>query len=188
MYTAVVGRLSLGVSLSHCHVRLLSSFQWIADELLSPPPDPLDFHCLVPDGKPQVTSAHNTSSTSIYLSWKPPPRSSIHGEFLGYRLAYRQRDAGSDSVQEIFLRDPSIEVRFNPVVISPLRNSVLIWATIHFDQQSHTLQGLETFTQYMISLQVFNPEGLGPSTTVIVMTDEGGKIDISPNFHSPTDH
>ena len=27
----------------------------------------------------------------------------------------------------------------------------------------------------MISLQVFNPEGLGPSATAIVMTDEGGK-------------
>ncbi len=67
----------------------------------------------VPDGKPTVTAAHNSSSTSIYLSWKPPPRSSLHGEFLGYRLAYRQRNdetAGSDSVQEIFLRDPSIEV------------------------------------------------------------------------------
>ena len=65
----------------------------------------------VPDGKPQVTSAHNSSSTSIYLNWKPPPKSSIHGEFLGYRLAYNQRDdTSSESVQEIFLRDPSIEV------------------------------------------------------------------------------
>ena len=66
---------------------------------------------LVPDGKPTVMSAHNSSSTSIYLNWKPPPKSSIHGEFLGYRLAYKQlEDTGSDSVQEIFLRDPSIEV------------------------------------------------------------------------------
>lgn len=66
---------------------------------------------IVPDGKPQVTSAHNSSSTSIYLNWKPPPKSSIHGEFLGYRLAYKQRDdTSSESVQEIFLRDPSIEV------------------------------------------------------------------------------
>lgn len=69
------------------------------------------FYSPVPDGKPTVTSAHNSSSTSIYLNWKPPPKSSIHGEFLGYRLAYKQRDdTGSDSVQEIFLRDPSIEV------------------------------------------------------------------------------
>lgn len=47
--------------------------------------------------------------------------------------------------------------------------------------QSHTLQGLETFTQYLISLQVFNPEGLGPSTTIIVTTDEGGRIPFKDN-------
>lgn len=41
--------------------------------------------------------------------------------------------------------------------------------------QSHTIQNLETYTQYLVSLQVFNPEGPGPNTTVLVMTDEGGK-------------
>ncbi|RZC35448.1 hypothetical protein BDFB_001616 [Asbolus verrucosus] len=38
---------------------------------------------------------------------------------------------------------------------------------------SHTIQNLETYTQYLVSLQVFNPEGPGPNTTVLVMTDEG---------------
>lgn len=37
----------------------------------------------------------------------------------------------------------------------------------------YTIQKLATFTQYLVSLQVYNPEGLGPSTTVVVMTDEG---------------
>jgi hypothetical protein len=44
-----------------------------------------------------------------------------------------------------------------------------------FSFQSHTIQNLETYTQYRVSLQVFNPEGPGPSTTVLVMTDEGGE-------------
>lgn len=35
---------------------------------------------------------------------------------------------------------------------------------------------LETYTQYLVSLQVFNPEGAGPNTTVLVMTDEGGEL------------
>lgn len=61
-------------------------------------------------------------------------------------------------------------------------NCVLIFLTKY---QSHAIQGLQTFTQYMISLQVFNPEGLGPSTTVIVMTDEGGKS-FSVAFVSPS--
>lgn len=41
--------------------------------------------------------------------------------------------------------------------------------------QSHEITNLETFTQYLVSLQVFNPEGLGPTSTVLIMTDEGGK-------------
>lgn len=40
--------------------------------------------------------------------------------------------------------------------------------------QSHEIHNLETYTQYLVSLQVFNPEGIGPVTTVLVMTDEGG--------------
>ena len=40
--------------------------------------------------------------------------------------------------------------------------------------QSYTLTGLKTYTQYLVSLRVFNPEGSGPETVVVVMTDEGG--------------
>ena len=42
--------------------------------------------------------------------------------------------------------------------------------------QSYTLQGLEVYTQYLVSVRVFNPEGPGPETIVVVMTDEGGTI------------
>jgi receptor-type tyrosine-protein phosphatase gamma len=41
--------------------------------------------------------------------------------------------------------------------------------------QSHEIHELETYTQYLISIQVFNPEGNGPATNVAIMTDEGGK-------------
>lgn len=104
---------------------------------------------LVPSGKPRITAAHNTSSTSIQLKWSSPEDSTIHGEFLGYRVAYKPRTAiGGDAVQEIRIKDPLIS--------------------------RYTIQRLEIFTQYLVSLQVYNPEGLGPSTTVVVMTDEGG--------------
>ena len=42
--------------------------------------------------------------------------------------------------------------------------------------QSHEIHDLDIYTQYLISIQVFNPEGLGPPTSVVVMTDEGGKL------------
>ena len=93
--------------------------------------------------------AHNTSSSSIQLKWSPPEDSTIHGEFLGYRIAFKPRTAvGGDAVQEIRIKDPLVS--------------------------RYTIQKLEIFTQYLVSLQVYNPEGLGPSTTVVVMTDEGG--------------
>lgn len=44
-----------------------------------------------------------------------------------------------------------------------------------FRQQSHEIHDLEIYTQYLISIQVFNPEGVGPPTAVVVMTDEGGE-------------
>lgn len=42
--------------------------------------------------------------------------------------------------------------------------------------QSHEIHNLDIYTQYLVTLQVFNPEGLGPQTTVLVMTDEGGEL------------
>ncbi|CRK87824.1 CLUMA_CG001612, isoform A [Clunio marinus] len=101
----------------------------------------------VPVGKPVMTIAHNTSSNSIYLSWKPPPSDTIFGEFLGYRITYRARDVKPENINEILIRESSVE--------------------------SHEIHDLEIYTQYLISIQVFNPEGLGPATSVVVMTDEG---------------
>ncbi|XP_038105916.1 tyrosine-protein phosphatase 99A isoform X1 [Culex quinquefasciatus] len=101
-----------------------------------------------PTGKPVTTIAHNTSATSVYVSWKSPPPETIFGEFLGYRITYRTRDKNpEDDAQEIYIRDSTVE--------------------------SHEIHNLETYTQYLVSIQVFNPEGLGPPTTVLVMTDEG---------------
>nr|XP_045589970.1 protein sidekick-1-like [Procambarus clarkii] len=104
----------------------------------------------LPEGKPIFTAAHNASSTSLQLHWKAPNHSTIHGEFLGYRIVLKPRDIPNpraDQVVNITVRDPGVN--------------------------SHVVQGLRTYTQYLVSLQVFNPEGYGPTSTVAVMTDEG---------------
>ena len=36
------------------------------------------------------------------------------------------------------------------------------------------LEGLLPFTRYSVSVQVVNPEGVGPTATCTVSTDEGG--------------
>lgn len=102
----------------------------------------------VPSGKPTITSAHNTSSDSIYLAWEPPHPSTLHGEFLGYQLSYRSRDAEKSNVTKIKIKGPNVS--------------------------QYTIKNLSVFTQYLVSLEVVNPEGYGPATTVVVMTDEGG--------------
>lgn len=52
--------------------------------------------------------------------------------------------------------------------------SLTLFKTNVVSQQQYTLRGLEPFTKYTISLQVFNPAGDGPATTIQEMTDEGG--------------
>lgn len=129
-------------------------------------------------------SAHNTSATSIYISWKPPSLDSILGEFLGYRITFRARDKQAESIKEIYIRDSSVEVCsiINLINYTHLNVNYPVFCFYHdikslstHTKQSHEIQNLETFTQYLVSLQVFNPEGLGPPTTVLVMTDEGSK-------------
>ncbi|XP_076676986.1 putative receptor-type tyrosine-protein phosphatase mosPTP-1 isoform X5 [Andrena cerasifolii] len=104
----------------------------------------------IPEGKPIITSAYNTSATSIFLAWKAPSRDTIHGEFLGYRIGYRPRDKTHMEVKTIYIRDSAVDVSYN-----------------------HSIHNLVAYTQYLVSLQVFNPAGHGPATTVSVMTDEG---------------
>ncbi|KYQ48871.1 Protein sidekick-2 [Trachymyrmex zeteki] len=63
----------------------------------------------IPEGKPTITAAHNTSATSIYLAWKPPSRDTIHGEFLGYRIGYRRREKADEEMKNVYIRDPAVD-------------------------------------------------------------------------------
>jgi hypothetical protein len=47
----------------------------------------------------------------VYLEWTPPAPSSLHGEFLGYLLSYRPRDASPAQAEERRLPDPTLKVR-----------------------------------------------------------------------------
>ncbi|XP_023243545.1 protein sidekick-2-like [Centruroides sculpturatus] len=100
----------------------------------------------VPVGKPVVTNAYGVGSSSIRLHWVPPSQSTIYGEFSGYRITFRFRDKPEEK-KVIVIRDPII--------------------------RDFTINNLATFTRYIISVQVFNPRGEGPSTSVGVKTGEG---------------
>ena len=40
----------------------------------------------------------------------------------------------------------------------------------------YVIKSLEPFTRYFVSIQVINPEGVGPSASCTVSTDEGGQF------------
>lgn len=42
--------------------------------------------------------------------------------------------------------------------------------------QEFTISELAAYTQYLVSLQVFNTIGFGPASRVVAMTDEGGEL------------
>ena len=57
-----------------------------------------------------MTAAHNTSSTSLFISWQPPDLNTIHGEFEGYKISYRPRDIAQAKAIEIPIENPKAKV------------------------------------------------------------------------------
>jgi receptor-type tyrosine-protein phosphatase gamma len=54
-----------------------------------------------PRGKPLIVRVQNLSASSVVVSWRPPDNDTIHGEFLGYRLNWRPRDATDNDGPEV---------------------------------------------------------------------------------------
>ena len=50
-----------------------------------------------PSGAPEfLADKISTSSTSLSVVWRPPPASTLNGEFLGYEMTYRKVGATDD--------------------------------------------------------------------------------------------
>ena len=116
----------------------------------------------LPGDKPRVTSAHNISSNSVYLAWEKPNLDIVHGELLGYQLSYKARlqsphSRGGEEVTMVTIKGPNVT--------------------------DYTISNLAPYTEYLVSLEIVNPEGTGPATTVKVSTDEGGMCNPSLFFN-----
>lgn len=102
----------------------------------------------VPSLPPQNVSSHNTSSTSLHISWQEVPRGFVHGILLGYRILFKIVHKAED---------------FSIVSTS---------ATTRYKE----LHELGKFTVYEISVLALTATGDGPnSTSVFISTDEDGK-------------
>lgn len=107
-----------------------------------------------PSAAPEGVSCESASSTSLRVSWRPPPIESQNGELAGYELRY-QRVSGAGS------RGQGQEVKGLP--IRALQGQTVV-------------EGLDKWSWYNITVAATTSEGAGPnSQAVLCRTDEDGK-------------
>ncbi|XP_034470420.1 receptor-type tyrosine-protein phosphatase S-like isoform X7 [Hippoglossus hippoglossus] len=104
-----------------------------------------------PSAAPKGVSCESASSTSLRVSWRPPPIEGQNGELAGYELRY-QRVSGAGG------RGQGQEVKGLPIPA----------------QQGQTVvEGLEKWSWYNLTVAASTTEGTGPSSpTVLCRTDE----------------
>ncbi|XP_051943516.1 receptor-type tyrosine-protein phosphatase S-like isoform X6 [Hippocampus zosterae] len=105
-----------------------------------------------PSAAPEGVSCESASSTSLRVSWRPPPLEGLNGELAGYELRYRKVSGarGKGQGQE--------EVSGLPI---PAR------------QADTLVEGLEKWSWYNITMAASTSEGTGPSSSpVLCRTDE----------------
>ena len=88
----------------------------------------------------------NSSSTSLYISWQPPPVEDQNGVIQGYTISYG-----------LTTLDPSQ------------------YATETTEELDITLEQLERFTYYTVEVRPFTVVGSGPEENVTVQTDSDRK-------------
>ena len=90
---------------------------------------------------------HNTSSTSISVSWEEVQTDLQNGIITGYNITYESQTENDNGV---LLACPN-------------------------DRQAN-LTGLEEFVKYNISVVAFTVKGDGPPSVIVVRTDQDSKL------------
>ena len=103
-----------------------------------------------PDGAPQNVRGHNTSSTSISVSWEEVQSDLQNGIITGYNITYESQ---TEKDKGVLLTGPN-------------------------DRQAN-LTGLKKFVNYNISVIAFTVKGDGPPTVIVVRTDQDSKLNYS---------
>lgn len=106
---------------------------------------------LEPSAPPQDISCTSPSSTSILVSWKPPPVENQNGIITAYSIKYIEIDGEDVKPHEIL--------------------------GISSDSTQYLLEQLEKWTEYRISVTAHTDVGPGPeSLAVLIRTDEDGML------------
>lgn len=106
---------------------------------------------LAPSAPPQEVKCVSTSSTTIRVSWVPPPAQSRNGVITQYSIAY-QAVEGEDSTKHVV-------------------------EGIGHEHSSWEINNLEKWTEYKVWVRAHTDVGPGPeSIPVRVRTDEDGRF------------
>ena len=112
---------------------------------------PINYFALAPSAAPGDVQGHNTSSTSIQVSWVVPSAADQNGALTMYTVYY-QAVSGN-------FNDGASKQK---TVVAPLSEAVLT--------------GLEEYVEYNISISASTSIGEGPlSASILVRTAEAGK-------------
>ncbi|XP_061634222.1 receptor-type tyrosine-protein phosphatase S isoform X6 [Phyllopteryx taeniolatus] len=105
-----------------------------------------------PSAPPQDIKCSSTSSTTLLVSWRPPPLKSQNGLLAGYRVHYQVAEQ-SEGVGDY---------------VEPMEEP-----TVPATEEQVLLQRLDKWTQYRITVSAFTVVGPGPeSEPLICRTDE----------------
>ena len=101
----------------------------------------------MPSAAPQNVTAHNTSSTSILVTWDEVPKDKQHGDIIRYTVIYKELEGGTE---------------VKKLVDSPTRKI--------------ELTQLKKYTEYSIQVLAATIKGDGlRSVAITVSTDQDSK-------------
>ena len=100
----------------------------------------------MPAGAPQNVRGHNTSSTSISVSWEEVQAHLQNGIVTGYTITYKSQTENDNEI------------------VHPDRN----------DRQVNLIR-LKEYVEYTISVFASTVKGIGPPSVLVVRTDQDSK-------------
>ena len=99
-----------------------------------------------PAGTPQNVGGHNTSSTSISVSWEELQAELRNGIITGYIITYQSHTENDNGIVQT---DPNV--------------------------RQVNVTGLKEYVEYTISVFAFTVKGTGPPSVLVVRTDQDSK-------------
>ena len=102
-----------------------------------------------PSAPPTEVAAYNTSSTSLRVTWKEPPKDQQNGEIIAYTIYYPSAQSTGKSPPTFTVESSSLEAN---------------------------ITGLSPFKDYLVNVSSSTSVGEGPkSAQVIIKTTEASK-------------